>query len=138
MQSTLTGKIDMKVGNVIKDMYNDILVITEFNVHTNRDGTSYDYVCWNSYKHKNTSGGFRVQGYTDTKTCSCYYDSAFRYYIQSEPDEDCEKCQGTGDEPVYRQGLNDCVLLAETVTEYKKARLQQKIKTLQERLSKYE
>lgn len=97
-----------------------------------------EYVCWNDYKDKKTSGGFRVRGYTDTKTCSCYYDSAFRYYTQSEPDEDCEKCQGTGDEPVYRQGLNDCVLLAETVTEYKKARLQQKIKTLQERLSKYE
>lgn len=126
----------MEIGNVIQDMYGNIQIITEFTTHFNNDGSSYDYVNWKSYKHTNTSGGFRLEGYTDTKLCSCWYDSAFRCYTQEEPDEDCEYCKGTGDAPTYRQGLNDCKLLAVNVTEYKKMRLKEKIEKLQDKLNK--
>ena len=124
----------MKVGNVIKDMYGNIQVITGFRQPTNL--IPYDYVDYRSYKSKNVSGGFRLVGYNATRTCGCYYDHAFRCYTASEPDEECEYCKGTGDEPIYRQGLNDCVLLADNVTEYKKMRLKEKIEKLQTKLNK--
>lgn len=133
-------KHNFKIGNVIKDTYGNVLVITGFSRYEpmikSEHLVPYDYVNWDIYGNKNASGAFRIEGYIDTRTCSCYYDHMFRGYTQEYPDEECELCNGTGDEPIYRQGLNDCVLLAETVNEYKKVKLQEKISKLQNRLDK--
>lgn len=123
-----------EIGNVVEDTHGDVLVVTKFSIYENRDGSSYDYVCWDCYNYKNSSGAFRVQGYDDTKICSCWYDSAFRCYKSEYPDEECEWCNGTGEEPIYRQGLNDCKLLAVNVAEYKKKKIKQKIKLLRAKL----
>lgn len=127
-------KKKFEVGNVIKDTHGDVLIITKFSTYENRDGTTYDYVEWDCYGFKNASGGFKVQGSYDTQTCSCWYDYAFRCYKSEFPDQDCEWCKGTGEEYIYRQGLNDCKLLAINVTEYKKKKIKQNIKKLKQKL----
>lgn len=126
--------MNFEVGNVV-DYRGTIIVLTEIKMLTNTGGESYEYVNYKEYKGR-WRGGFRVQGYEDTQACGCYYDSAFRCYYSDRPDEDCEDCLGTGEEKIYIEGLNDCTLVAKSVTDFKIIKLERKIKESQEKLDK--
>lgn len=128
------------VGNVISNIYGDVLIITSIKkMEPAPDAIvkwePYDYVNYKPYKG-NYTGGFNVKGYYTREVCECWYNSAFRCYTASGPDEDCEKCKGSGEAQVYRYSLNDCKFLAENVRAYKIMKLEEKIEKTKKTLER--
>lgn len=129
----------MEIGNVVRLKSGSVVVLTKFSTAKNYlDDTTYECVSFDYYKERNNSGVTRLIGYNSTEPCSCWYDSSFRFYHASEPDYDCEKCNGSGEVLRYVSGLNDATFLAVNVIEYRKMQIKDKIEKLQNTLKALE
>jgi hypothetical protein len=126
--------MEVKVGNVLKNGYGDVVVVTSIKTHTPMRGEPYTYISYDYYGESNCSGGVKEEGEYDTVSCPCWYDKWERFYHSEYPDPECEECGGSGDIKVYRPGLKDCTLLAETVKEYRKMKIKSKIVELEDEL----
>lgn len=124
----------METGNVVLDGYGTVIVIKGIRTIAPAPNAivtwePYDIVEYRKYKG-GYDGSFNVTGYHTKETCDCWYNSAFRCYTASDPDEDCEKCKGSGVMLVYRSDLNDCKFLANNVTEYRIMKIEEKLRKI--------
>ena len=93
----------MKIRNIVKDAYGDILIISK---------VTNDYVNWIYAKGSNMSG--RCPKITTEELVYCGCDEIFYEYA----DQDCPHCKGTGQRIEIRYGMDKATILADNMFDY--------------------
>jgi hypothetical protein len=97
----------MQVGNVIKDGFGNISIITEI-----KD----DRIRTVSFTHSGSMGGVAKESSFVEESCMC-----LRMYPTVDPD--CEMCEGTGKVLREIKGWDQCVILADSCASYIRSRM---------------